>query len=188
MLEYKGKYTTATVMIDSIDPENVKQIYNFINHPVFTNPVIIMPDTHAGEGAVIGFTMEMADKIIPNIVGVDIYCSMLSYNVGELLLDLYSREYLDIQIRKAIPFGTSVHQTCKFNNNRYSPFWIKANHDLSIFVNMFNKRYGTTYKSHELGPDWLKNKSKEIGIEYERVLNSVGSLGGGKMIASSPIN
>jgi len=58
-------------MIDVIDPTCAAQIIQFINHPAFTNPVVIMPDTHAGEGSVIGFTMPMTDRIIPNTVGVN---------------------------------------------------------------------------------------------------------------------
>lgn len=37
----------------------------------------IIPDVHAGAGCVIGFTRDLGDKVIPNIVGVDIGCGML---------------------------------------------------------------------------------------------------------------
>jgi tRNA-splicing ligase RtcB len=74
MIEYPGKYTTAKVMIDQIEQSCAAQITNFVNHPAFTNPIAIMPDTHAGKGSVIGFTMPMTDKTIPNVVGVDIGC------------------------------------------------------------------------------------------------------------------
>jgi len=71
MIVYKGKYTDAKVMIDDVEETCATQITQFINHRAFTNPVAIMPDTHAGKGSVIGFTMEMADKIIPNTIGVN---------------------------------------------------------------------------------------------------------------------
>ena len=57
MIEYNGKYTNAKVMIDDIENTCAGQIVEFINNESFTNPVAIMPDTHAGKGAVIGFTM-----------------------------------------------------------------------------------------------------------------------------------
>ena len=110
MLEYKGKYGQAKVMIDDIDQMTVSQIYEFLNHPAFTNPIAIMPDTHAGNGAVIGFTMEMTDKVIPNVVGVDINCGMLSLNFGKNVLAEMDRETIDILIRQAIPFGTNIHK------------------------------------------------------------------------------
>lgn len=68
MLFYKAKYNSAKVFIDVIDEETVKQIYSFLNHPAFSGGKIrIMPDTHAGKGSVIGFTMEMNDYVIPNV-------------------------------------------------------------------------------------------------------------------------
>jgi len=88
MIVLHGKYTDAYVMLDVIDDGKlVDQIYTFINNPAFTNHVAIMPDCHVGNGVVVGFTMEMTDKIIPNVVGVDINCGMLSMNVGDCYLN-----------------------------------------------------------------------------------------------------
>ena len=179
MGEYQGQYGKAKVMIDSIDQTTVSQIYNFLNHEAFTNPISIMPDTHAGAGAVIGFTMEMTDKVIPNVVGVDIGCGMLSENIGKRLFTQISKKDLDINIRQLIPFGTSVHKTYQFNVNKHSPFWEEANYKLSSLILNFNNKYGTSYIHQEFNPDWLKKKCKDIDIEYDRVLNSVGTLGGG---------
>jgi RNA-splicing ligase RtcB len=71
MIEYIGKYTMANVMIDSIDETTASQIVEFVNHEAFTNRVVIMPDTHAGKGSVIGFTMPVGICIIPNTIGVN---------------------------------------------------------------------------------------------------------------------
>lgn len=67
----------------------------------------IMPDVHAGAGCVIGFTVDLGDKVIPNIVGVDIGCGMLCVNLGKEDLDL---KELDEVIRKYIPSGMNVHE------------------------------------------------------------------------------
>ena len=67
----------------------------------------IMPDVHAGAGCVIGFTGNLGDKVIPNIVGVDIGCGMLCANLGNIDLDF---EKLDILIREYIPSGMNVHE------------------------------------------------------------------------------
>ena len=71
MIEYKGKYTTAKVMVDTIEETAASQIVQMINDPSFTQPIVVMPDVHAGKGSVIGFTMELGNRIIPNIVGVN---------------------------------------------------------------------------------------------------------------------
>lgn len=68
MIIISGKYSTAKVMIDHIEDACTEQINGFLNHCAFTNPVAIMPDTHAGKGSVIGFTMPMTEKIIPNVI------------------------------------------------------------------------------------------------------------------------
>ncbi|NIQ06228.1 MAG: RtcB family protein, partial [Candidatus Korarchaeota archaeon] len=110
MIEYKGKYTSARVMIDQIDQTTAGQITQFISHEAFTNPVAIMPDTHAGKGSVIGFTMELGDKVIPNTIGVDIGCGMLSFRVGSSFLSRMRKDQVDREIRKVVPFGTKVRQ------------------------------------------------------------------------------
>ncbi len=71
----------------------------------------IMPDVHAGAGCVIGFTGNLGDKVIPNIVGVDIGCGMLCVELGNIDLNL---EKLDKIIRQYIPSGMNVHE-----NQRY---------------------------------------------------------------------
>ena len=113
MFEIKGKYTIAKVMIDFVEPECISQIVEMTNHPIFSNPIAIMPDTHSGKGSVIGFTMKLGDKIIPNIVGVDIGCGMLSVNVG--FLDI-NHEELDKKIRERVPFGFNIrNKACELS-------------------------------------------------------------------------
>ncbi len=73
MFTIKGKYTNALITIDNIEPDCLGQIVLMVNNEAFTKPISIMPDTHSGKGSVIGFTMEMGDKIIPNMLLVLIY-------------------------------------------------------------------------------------------------------------------
>lgn len=178
MLEYTGKYGKAKVMIDSLDPETVKQIYSFLNHEAFTNPIAIMPDAHAGAGAVIGFTMPMTDQIIPNIVGVDINCGMLAMKMEGAVFANISRKNLDKAIRAAIPFGKEVHKSPKL--------WYLENQDFqsinttaNFFTSAYNERYNTNYAPPHYSMEWLKDKCDQIGIKFDRVVNSVGTLGSG---------
>lgn len=64
-----------------------------------------MPDVHAGIGCVIGFTGDLGDKVIPNVVGVDIGCGMLCVELGKVDIDL---EKLDKVIRGNVPSGRNV--------------------------------------------------------------------------------
>lgn len=96
------------IFTDNIEPEALNQIYTLIKQPAFADcKVRIMPDVHAGAGCVIGFTADLGDKVIPNIVGVDIGCGMLTVELENIEIDF---ERLDTAIRKAIPSGRNVHE------------------------------------------------------------------------------
>ena len=110
MIECRGKYTTAKIMIDHLEEECLAQIIQMINHEAFTNPVSIMPDCHSGKGSVIGFTMPVGDKVIPNVVGVDLSCALLSFNIGKININ---HEDLDQKIRNRIPFGININKRGK---------------------------------------------------------------------------
>lgn len=96
------------VFTENIEPEALNQIYTLIKQPAFSEcKVRIMPDVHAGAGCVIGFTADLGDKVIPNIVGVDIGCGMLTIELGAIDIDF---ERLDTAIRKRVPSGRNVHE------------------------------------------------------------------------------
>lgn len=69
--------------------------------------VRIMPDVHAGKGCVIGFTADLGDKVIPNIVGVDIGCGMLCVELGNIDIDL---KRFDEIVNKYIPAGRNIRE------------------------------------------------------------------------------
>ena len=96
------------IFTNNIEQSAKDQIDLLLQQEAFKDcKVRIMPDVHAGAGCVIGFTGNLGDKVIPNIVGVDIGCGMLCANLGSIDLDL---EELDNVIRKYIPSGMNVHQ------------------------------------------------------------------------------
>lgn len=96
------------IFTENIEPESTNQIYTLIKQPAFQNcKVRIMPDVHTGAGCVIGFTADLGDKVIPNIVGVDIGCGMLTIRLQDKEIDL---PRLDNTIRKYIPSGREAHE------------------------------------------------------------------------------
>lgn len=96
------------IYTENIETEALEQIYRLMAMPAFKDcKVRIMPDVHAGAGCVIGFTADLGDKVIPNIVGVDIGCGMLTANLGQIDLNL---EQLDRHIKQSIPAGMNVHK------------------------------------------------------------------------------
>ena len=176
MIELKGKYTTAKIMIDSIEPKCLSQIHTFLNHPAFTNPIAIMPDCHAGMGSVIGFTMPLTDKVIPNVVGVDIGCGILALKVGKELP--CSLEQLDMKIRNKVPFGFSTHtsESRKFDFKNNFP-WKALKSRLRSFAMKYNSKGSRALPT--ISFSWFEEHYKSRGCDFGRVLNSIGTLGGG---------
>jgi len=100
------------IFTDNIEPEALNQVYTLVKQPAFADcKVRIMPDVHAGAGCVIGFTADLGEKVIPNIVGVDIGCGMLTVELGKIDIDLAT---LDQIIRTNVPSGRNVHESRPF--------------------------------------------------------------------------
>ena len=108
-LEVEGKYNSAIVMTDQVEDECVGQLVTLCSQEIFKDSQIrIMPDCHAGKGCVVGFTASIKDRIIPNLVGVDISCSISTYKLDVKEVDF---EQLDNVIRKYVPSGMSIRST-----------------------------------------------------------------------------
>ena len=76
------------IFAKTIEVEALEQIETLLAQEPFKGcKVRIMPDVHAGAGCVIGFTANLGDKVIPNVVGVDIGCGMLTVNLGNIEID-----------------------------------------------------------------------------------------------------
>ena len=109
MFELSGKYNTCKIFTDNCDNETISQLTDLLNQEsVKGSKIRIMPDTHAGKGCVIGTTMTLQDKVIPNLVGVDIGCGMLAIKLKEKEIDL---KLLDKVINKYVPAGFEIHES-----------------------------------------------------------------------------
>lgn len=100
-----GKQNEAIVFAEVIEEEAVKQIQELCDQEfVKESKIRVMPDVHTGKGCTIGLTMTIKDKIVPNIMGVDIGCGMYTVNLGKAEIDF---EQLDAIVHK-IPSGKAV--------------------------------------------------------------------------------
>lgn len=105
----KGKYNEAKIYTDVVDDGAIAQIQAMCDTPVFEQSKIrVMPDVHAGAGCTIGTTMTITDKIVPNMVGVDIGCGMELVRIAEKNIDLAA---LDKSIHAKIPSGFNYRST-----------------------------------------------------------------------------
>ena len=109
MFEIRGKVNTAVCYASVVEQEAIDQIRRMCDYE-FTlgSRIRIMPDVHAGAGCTIGTTMTISDKVIPNLVGVDIGCGMLATKLKEERINLPK---FDSVSQAEIPAGMKMRKT-----------------------------------------------------------------------------
>lgn len=118
MIELKGKYNEAKIFTDVVDEASISQVLLLLNQEFVSGSKIrLMPDIHAGAGCTIGTTMTVTDKIVPNLVGVDIGCGMETIKIKESNIEL---QKLDKLIYEKIPSGFNIREKTHryFNETR----------------------------------------------------------------------
>ncbi len=81
-----GVYTSAKIFTEQIEDYALAQIRLLCDNVAFEGCTIrVMPDVHPGKVGTIGFTSSVRDKIMPNVVGIDIGC--YSTCIGKETLD-----------------------------------------------------------------------------------------------------
>ncbi len=143
------------IFTDNIETTAIEQIERLLTIPAFGGCKIrIMPDVHAGAGCVIGFTGDLGEKVIPNIVGVDIGCGILVQPF--VCVNEIDYHALNEFILRHIPSGRN------YRDNKYAPL---------------PQKYMDAYRES-------KNLIKQMRCyrelkETKRLNLSIGSLGGG---------
>lgn len=170
MFTIEGKYTNALVTIDQVEEACVNQIYTAVNHPAFTNPIAIMIDTHAGNSGPVGFTMPITDRIVPNVVGVDIGCAILAVRLDCRDVDV---KKVDKLIQKAIPTGFDTHNEGVATRTEMDDLYNKVN----LSIRSIEGRFGPSGQIVDEG--WFHMLCKKIGMDPLRATGSLGTLGGG---------
>ena len=103
MLTLQGAYNTAILYTNTADAATIGQIQHLLDQAFIAGSKIrIMPDAHAGMGCTIGTTMTITDKVVPNLVGVDIGCGMETALLKDKHVELAQ---LDKAIHQYVPAG-----------------------------------------------------------------------------------
>lgn len=108
MIEIKGQYTDALIYTNNPQEAAISQIEELVNQPFMEGAKVrIMPDYHAGKGCVIGTTIALNNRVVPNLVGVDIGCGVFVAEIEETAVDF---DQLDRTIRQFVPAGNDIHE------------------------------------------------------------------------------
>lgn len=163
------------IFTDNIEGQALNQVYTIAKMPAFENAKIrIMPDVHAGAGCVIGFTADLGDKVIPNIVGVDIGCGMLTVKLKNKNLDTVSLADIDDTIHKFVPSGHDIHDSIKASFNKIK--------DIRCYEQLKNKEiFECSIGSLGGGNHFIEIDQDENGTNY--LIIHTGSRNLGKQVA-----
>ena len=112
----EGRYNTAKVFTDIVEEGAIVQIKSLCDQEYTKESKIrIMPDVHEGVGCTIGTTMTITDKVVPNLVGVDIGCGMETILIKNSHIELSK---LDKLIYEKIPAGFNIRKKAhKYNDD-----------------------------------------------------------------------
>lgn len=132
MIKVTGAVTDAYVFSNYPQETALEQIKELCDQAFLKDRKIrIMPDYHAGKGCVIGTTIQLEDKVVPNLVGVDVGCGVLTVKLEKKNIDFHK---LDQTIRTHVPSGIELHtdETVQHINTEFPQVEeFKAKHILS---------------------------------------------------------
>lgn len=108
MKTVKGIYAEAKIFTDDVEPYAEAQVKMICDNEVASGSTIcLMPDIHPGKVAPIGLSMRVTDKIIPQLLGVDIGCGMTCVKLNKSNAEF---QKLDRVIRENVPSGFAVRK------------------------------------------------------------------------------
>lgn len=169
-MELRGKYNIAEVFTDIIDNGTISQIIELLNQEfIKDSKVRIMPDCHQGKGCVIGTTMSITDKVVPNLVGSDIGCGVLCVELGDIDINLAE---LDNYITNNIPSGFSINQTPVIDYSKELNK-LKCINNLNKSIQFFNQSLGSLGG----GNHFIEIDQDDNGIKYLIIHTGSRNLG-----------
>ena len=183
-----GKLTKidSKIFIDRLmlDKGTMNQIREIVHHPS-VDQSRFMPDCHRGKGCCIGFTSQLIERVVPKYIGGDIGCGILSYPL-HTLIDQNNLPLIDENIRELIPMGTRITEKSRplFEKSIVSEDDIQWVCDQAFLEGtLFTKRYKEKYDKDLICPiydkEWFEQLCSKCHIEFDYVLTSIGTLGGG---------
>lgn len=111
MITITGKSASAHIYTTNnettaIDQYAIAQLQMICDNDAACGSIIrVMPDVHPGKVGTIGLTMTIGDRIIPNLIGIDIGCGMTLAQIKGKKIEY---QKLDTVIRDNVPSGFAI--------------------------------------------------------------------------------
>lgn len=108
LIEINGRFTDAKIFAQTALQTAIDQIQELTDQAFMAGTKVrIMPDYHAGKGCVIGTTIQLQNRVVPNLVGIDVGCGVFVAQLDVLTVDFAK---LDSIIRTHVPSGQEIHK------------------------------------------------------------------------------
>lgn len=108
MKTVKGIYAEAKIFTDDAEDYALEQVKMICDNEVADGSTIcMMPDIHPGKIAPIGLSMTVTNKVIPQLLGVDIGCGMTCVKLNKSNVEF---QKLDRVIRENVPSGFTIRK------------------------------------------------------------------------------
>lgn len=161
------------IFTDSIEDAALEMINAIAAHPYFADKKIrIMPDTHAGNAIVVGFTCPIGNYLNPEHVGADIGCG-IEIELFDKMLPAEQFPLFEQRVRNAIPMGKELNAKREFDLKDFCKFIRK---ELSRAVQSSDGLVNELPFNNECDISaWCKSLNMDEKIFYK----SIGTLGGG---------
>lgn len=161
------------IFAESLEDTAKEQIDEIVACSAFDDAKIrIMPDAHRGKGCVIGFTANLGDKVIPNLVGVDIGCGMYCVPLAEYI-DRADLVQFNRDVKRAVPTGFKTHR---------GPMCALSDFDMDAYVWLKDKtRIERSMGTLGGGNHFIELDEDEEGRQY--LVVHTGSRNLGKQVA-----
>ena len=188
-VEKDGQTIRIFLPESEIQESVLDQLKIMIDHPALEGANLrVMPDTHAGAGCVIGLTYPLTgSRIIPNLVGVDIGCGMLTYPLSSTCTVTHSLAEIEEGIRRVIPMGLGQirekSEGIEVDRDDACMKWIydQSQTEAIQFAMKYQEKFGTCL--HEFIPQYdmtyLSRLCKKVKIGPDAITQSLGTLGSG---------
>jgi len=184
----KGEHTTADVKLPQSEIEDglIEEMQEQVDNEAFQNPIKYMPDCHGGLGphAIVGFSMGLGDRIIPNSVGGDIGCGMMAAKVIGSKVDFDDIDDLrrvNEDVRDRVPMGTGrVNDRSDEDFSELYSWWC-ANLSLDkLHKYLTDSQLGERrFEDERFDIEYFEDLCERVGISESYAKDSLGSLGGG---------
>ena len=118
MKTVKGIYAEAKIFTDDVEDYAQAQVKMICDNEIADGSTIcMMPDIHPGKIGPIGLSMTVTDKVIPQLLGVDIGCGITCVKLNKNNVEF---QKLDRVIRENVPSGFNTRKDPLYMADEFS--------------------------------------------------------------------